>query len=245
MDPRKLFEGCRSVISMAFSYATDTPRNPGLPSISDYAMLPDYHLWIRRRIRESGIARILGEENKDWRICVDSAPMRERYWARLAGLGIIGENGMLIVPGVGSKVLLAEILTDKELQADTPIEGDCGRCGSCRRACPAGALQTGGLIDCNLCLSYLTIEHKGEWDDERHKSAMRTDAGRHTLFGCDRCVNACPHNKTDAKCPEPPIGGMATLTADDITAGNPLPKESCLRRAGRRGLLRNAANTDK
>lgn len=244
MDPRKVLEGCLSVISMAFSYETDATRDGRLPSISAYAMLPDYHIWIRRRIRESGINLILGEENRDWRICVDSAPVRERYWAHRAGLGIIGENGMLIVPGAGCKVLLAEILTNLELRADTPMKGNCGQCGACRRACPAGALHPGGNIDCNHCLSYLTIEHKGEWEDERHKSAMETAAGRATLFGCDRCVNICPHNETTIVSPEPPTECMATLTAADITAGKSLPKDSCLRRAGRKGLLRNAANTD-
>lgn len=241
-DPRKVLEGCKSLICLAFSYAVDSKRDSGLPVISEYALLPDYHDWVKRRIRESGVVALLGEENVGWRICVDSAPVAERYWAWRAGLGIIGDNGMLIVPGVGSKVILAEILTTAELPASEPLTGDCGHCGQCRNACPAGALGEAGLIDCNRCLSYLTIEHKGEWEDARHLSAMHTEAGRNTLFGCDRCVSVCPHNRTDARSIEAPLETITELRGEDIEGGLPLPKNSCLRRAGRKGLLRNLRN---
>lgn len=250
-DPRGLLEGCRSLICLAFGYDYDNGREPGLPAISDYACLPDYHVWIKRCIRESGIGEILGVENEDWRVCVDSAPVAERYWAQKAGVGIIGDNGMVIVPGIGSKVFLAEILTKMELTPDSPLEGDCGHCGACRRACPTGALLEDGMIDCNRCLSYLTIEHRGEWTDERHLAAMRTAAGRSTLFGCDRCVNVCPHNhrlrRREGKgagdeCVERPLEKILTLTAEDVMLGNVKLKGSCLQRAGRKGLLRNALN---
>lgn len=241
-DPRKVLEGCRSVICVAFSYATGAVRDSQLPVISEYALLPDYHDWVKRRVRESGIGELLGEENFGWRICVDSAPVAERYWGWRAGLGIIGDNGMLIVPGVGSKVILAEILTTAELAASTPITGDCGHCGRCSRACPAEALGEEGLIDCNYCLSYLSIEHKGAWEDERHLSAMHTEAGRNTLFGCDLCVSVCPHNNTDARSVELPLEAITKLKREDIECGVALPKQSCLRRAGRKGLLRNAKN---
>ncbi len=241
-DPRKVLEGCRSIICLAFSYATGAVRDSRLPLISEYALLTDYHDWVKRRVRESGIGELLGEENLGWRICVDSAPVAERYWGWRAGLGVIGDNGMLIVPGVGSKVILAEILTTAELAANEPLTGDCGHCGRCRRACPAGALGEEGLIDCNHCLSYLSIEHKGEWEDERHIAAMRTEAGRNTLFGCDRCVNVCPHNNNEKRSPEAPLEEIMRLRAEDLEKGVTLPKNSCLRRAGRKGLLRNLKN---
>lgn len=257
LDPQGVLEGCRSIICLAFSYDYGEGRKPGLPAISDYACLPDYHVWIKRRIRESGIGAILGIENEDWRVCVDSAPVAERYWARKAGLGITGDNGMVIVPGIGSKVFLAEILTRMELTADTPAEGDCGHCGACRRACPTGALLSDGTTDCNRCLSYLTIEHRGEWKDMRHVTAMQTAAGRSTLFGCDRCVNACPHNRrrrgkrwreeteyAAAECPEEPLESIISLKVEDIIAGKGRLKGSCLQRAGRKGLLRNALNIE-
>lgn len=241
-DPRKLLDGCRSVICVAFSYAVGPVRDSRLPVISEYALLPDYHDWVKRRVRESGVGELLGAENQGWRICVDSAPVAERYWAWRAGLGIIGDNGMLIVPGVGSKVILAEILTTAELPAGNPMEGDCGHCGRCHNACPAGALGEEGIIDCNRCLSYLSIEHKGEWEDERHLSVMHTEAGRNTLFGCDRCVSVCPHNRTDARSIETVLDAITGLRAEDIERKVALPKQSCLRRAGRKGLLRNAKN---
>jgi len=249
-DPRLLLEGARSVVCMAFGYKTGATRDPGLPRISAYALLPDYHNWIKQAVRMSGINSILGEEGSDWRICVDSAPIMERYWAVRAGIGILGENGAVIVPGVGSEVFLAELITLKELEPDHPLAGDCGRCGKCSEACPTGALQTGGTIDCGICLSYLTIEHKGEWSEPRQKAAMRTTAGRNTLFGCDRCLSACPHNiKTEGTAPDTPAASddILTLTAEDILRGDTTSlsarlKGSCLRRAKLNGLMRNAQN---
>lgn len=241
MNPTLLVEGARSVISMAFSYRRDAKRPRTQPLISSYALLPDYHYWIKRDIRQSGVGDVLGEEGKDWRICVDSALVMERYWAVKSGVGLRGDNGAVIVPGIGSDVFLAEIITTSELECDKPLRGDCGHCGACRKACPTGALGTDGAIDCNLCLSYLTIEHRGEWTDARHLKAMRSKGGKMTLFGCDRCLTACPHNasgrviSTEPEVMEPII----RLDASDI--GRP-PKGSCLQRAGKTGLLRNALN---
>lgn len=249
-DPRLLLEGARSVVCMAFSYRTGRVRDPELPRISAYALLPDYHDWIKRNIRMSGVGVLLGEEGRDWRICVDSAPMMERYWAVKAGVGILGENGAVIVPGVGSEVFLAEIVTTLDLEADEPLGGDCGKCGRCRAACPTGALQENGTLDCGICLSYLTIEHRGDWTEERQKAAMGTAAGRSTLFGCDRCIAACPHNKkpgTVARNLPAVSEGVIGLTAGDIihseaAALSARLKGSCLKRAKREGLLRNALN---
>lgn len=251
-DPRLLLEGAQSVICMAFGYKTGATRSPKLPRISAYALLPDYHYWIKRLIRNSGIGDILGEEGIDWRICVDSAPIMERYWAVRAGIGIRGENGAVIVPGEGSEVFLAELITKKELEPDHPLKGDCGRCGRCREACPTGALHEGGRIDCGICLSYLTIEHRGEWVEQRQKAAMQTDAGRNTLFGCDRCLSACPHNrKAGGVRAGTPLASdnILTLSADDILNEDPIAlsgrlKGSCLKRAKLDGLMRNAKNLD-
>lgn len=248
-DPRLLLEGATSVISMAFGYRTRRTRDPELPHISAYALLPDYHDVIRKLIRESGIGDTLGEEHRDWRICIDSAPVMERYWAVRSGTGFRGDNGSVIVPGVGCEVFLAEIVTTKRLRPDTPLPTDCGHCGACRSACPTGALRTEGTADCRRCISYLTIEHRGPWESATQIAAMSTDAGKKTLFGCDRCVTACPHNK-----PGIPAGGMPdpsdailTLTAGDILTLPPDKlsaklKGSCLKRAKNDGLKRNALN---
>lgn len=253
-DPRLLLEGTRSVICMAFPYGAGE-RDPALPRISAYALIPDYHDEIRRRIRASQVSDILGEEGRDWRICVDSAPIMERYWAQEAGVGVIGDNGMLIVPNHGNRVFLAEIVTTVVLPPDGPIyalpgvSDGCGHCGLCGKACPTGALMQGGIIDCDRCISYLTIEHRGGWNDPRHIAAMHTPAGRRTLFGCDRCAEACPHNRAgDSFIPvAEPLSSIENLTAQDIMTLPPDQLAVCLRRsalkrAKRDGLLRNALN---
>ena len=233
-DARLLLEGAKTVISMAFAYAVEEKRDPGLPKISSYAYVPDYHKSIRRAVRDSRIGELLGEEHSDWRLCVDTAPIFERYWARQAGIAIIGLNGSAIVPGVGAQVFLAEIVTNIGIEPDQPLEKDCGSCRACIKACPTGALGEGMTIDCNRCLSYLTIEHRGEWTDKRHLQAMSTGAGRRTLFGCDRCIEACPHNQA--------AGNMKPIGEVLRYAGGPLPEGSSLRRAKAEGIERNLRN---
>lgn len=247
-DPRLLLEGARSVISIAFGYGRTGGRDPRLPRISAYALLPDYHDWIRKLIRRSGIGELLGEEHTEWRICVDSAPIMERYWAVKSGIGIRGDNGSVIIPGVGCEVFLAEIVTTHELACDNENQADCGHCGACRRACPTGALRADGTADCERCISYLTIEHRGEWTTETQKEAMATAAGRTTLFGCDRCVTTCPHNTRKEHDRWPPLKErILTLTGNDILEAtqeelSALLQGSCLKRAKREGLARNASN---
>lgn len=249
-DPRELLPGARSIICMAFGYETKEKREPTLPYIAEYALSADYHKEIRKKIRRSGIGEYLGEEGKDWRICIDSAPIMERYWAVKSGLGIIGDNGAVIVRGYGSKVFLSEIVTTADIEEDETDTGDCGHCGQCHKVCPTGALRD-GIIDCNLCLSYLTIEHRGVWEKDTHKKAMHTSAGRSTLFGCDRCITVCPHNRnTDASSYKPEaLPGILHLTKEDILHGEPdmlreQLRRSCLKRAKREGLERNAENLD-
>lgn len=217
MDPRMLLAGAHTVISTAWCYRLPSDVQPAEPGIARYALLDDYHDWIRRRIRRSGIGEILGTEHTDWRICVDSAPIVERWWAVKAGTGVRGANGMVIVPGAGSEVFLAEILTLAEFEVDRPLIGDCGNCGECMKACPTGALQPDGTIDADLCLSYLTIEHRGPAVNERQRRALETAAAKQTLFGCDRCVAACPHNKRSTLfTDEPAHQGVGALRRADL-----------------------------
>lgn len=247
LDPRLLLDEAVTIISMAFSYHSEPARPQRLPMVSEYALLPDYHDWVREAIRESGIAMLLGEEMRDWRICVDSAPIMERYWAVESGIAIRGDNGAAIVPGVGCEVILAEIVTTHTFEPDIPIEGDCGHCGACRRNCPTGALLDNRTDDCNLCLSYLTIEHRGEWTDPRHIEAMDTPAGLSTLFGCDRCMAICPHNNRHVTAVRRQLQGVVSLTAGDVTGMtqmqfSTLMKGSSLRRPKLTGLRRNASH---
>lgn len=189
-DPRLLMPGAKTVISLAFPYAP--PGGYHHPFIADYALGRDYHMVLRERL--TSLAHfIFTNYGAVSRPCVDSAPIPERYWAHKSGLGWIGLNGQLIVPGVGSGVFLAELVTTLELHADYPLPGDCGRCGACLKACPGGSLAGDSTLDARRCHSYLSIEHRGE---------LPADArlGSH-LYGCDVCRRVCPHNSAEP--PEP------------------------------------------
>lgn len=241
-DPRLLLEGAKSIISAAFCYRPVAGSRLN-PRVAKYAHLPDYHDRVRERVLSSGLGELLGEEYRDWRLCIDTAPILERYWARRAGLGWIGEQGALVVPGVGPEVVLCEILTTKVLHPDQPLEGNCGRCGKCVAACPTGAIRgTGRGPDCNLCISYLTIEHKGAWEDERHLRAMNTEAGRTSLFGCDRCMSVCPHNNPEITSGEAADSRIIGLSVDDLRDAEfgVRFRGLAIKRAKAAGLQRNA-----
>lgn len=241
-DPRTLLEGARTVISLAFSYWPGKEVAIKAP-VALYALGRDYHKALRTALRPV-CREIESHYDCQTRICVDSAPLAERYWAWKAGLGVNGLNGCLIVPGVGSFVVLAEILTTLEIESDKPAESDCGRCGRCLKACPTGALCHNG-VDARKCISYLTIEHKGDWPEG-------TD-GYGSLFGCDRCQTVCPHNRNPAPArltdfsPRQAVLDLTArrclkLTDEEFTtlfAGNPLA------RAGAEGLQRNAREAIK
>jgi epoxyqueuosine reductase len=191
-DPTRLLPGCRTLVSLAFPYPWEKPAAPDGYTVSRYARpdAEDYHRELKRRAR--GPAAWIEEAfpGSRTRICVDSAPLLERSFAFEAGLGWIGKNGMLIVPGVGSRVFLAEILTTAELPIPErrTVEDLCGTCTRCMDACPAGALTAPRELDASRCLSYRTVEWKGEVDPET--AARMGDC----FLGCDRCQEACPHN---------------------------------------------------
>lgn len=205
-DPRLLLDGARSVISCAFSYggsfgsAGSTESTGSAGSADDYcgglqwaeyALGDDYHDVVRKRL--SAVAEtIKAETGAECRVCVDTAPLRERYWAVRSGLGFIGLNNQLIIPDGGSRFFLGEILTTLELEPDSP-EGpsSCMGCGRCIAACPGKALSIAddgkAELDARKCLSYLTIEYRGELPPD-------TRLGSH-VYGCDECQRVCPHNR--------------------------------------------------
>lgn len=209
-DPRLLMEDAEAavIVTLAFSYAPERERDAGLPMISAYAYGKDYHDILRKRILEALRETDLRGRHlrRLYRICVDTAPVMERYWAVRSGMAQRCRNGMVSVPGAGPRVFLAEVIVasealedwddlDKETRGVGIAEAEaCLDCGACVRACPGGALADGkyGEMDARRCLSYLTIEHRGDWDTAEGREAMDTAAGRNTLYGCDRCVNACP-----------------------------------------------------
>lgn len=264
--PELLLEGARSIISLAFNYNPAVARDAALPQIARFAYGLDYHDVLRSRISGAvtEMAALLGGE---YRICIDSAPIFERYWAEECGIGRRADNGLIAVPGYGTYVLLAEIPTTlpidlirsheddcapawsgEEGRGDSPLQ--CTHCGACRRACPAGALQADGCVDARRCLSYLTIEHKGEWD-ATGTAAMQTPSGRRTLFGCDICQRVCPlnrHTPATEITEFQPIGSLLSLTgAEAATMTQPefsrIFKGSPIKRSKLAGLLRNASNT--
>ena len=183
-DPTKLQDGCRSIIVVALNYA---PKNE-ITGISRYAIGQDYHKVVKERLFKlldiiNSITPIKG------RAFCDSAPLLEKYWAVKAGLGWIGRNRQLIIPGKGSFFFLGEVLIDTELEYDKPFTDNlCGNCTKCICNCPTGALENDSF-DARKCLSYLTIEHRGELPDNIGEKMKKC------FYGCDCCLEACPHNR--------------------------------------------------
>lgn len=247
-NPSHVLEGATTVISVAFSYAPPEFRDTTLPVIACYAYGSDYHDVLRTRL--SPIVEILRDKfGGEWRICIDSAPLAERYWAMRSGIGVRGDNGTVIVEGAGAYAFLAEIVTTIPLPPDKPSTLECKKCGACHKACPQKALLPDGTVDSRRCLNYLTIEHRGDWD-EGYADMAHTPAARHTLYGCDICLRVCPLNRG-----VPPTGipdfqprrEVMCLTAEEaagMTQGDfsVIFKGSPIKRAKLAGLRRNALN---
>jgi epoxyqueuosine reductase len=194
-DPSLLLGGCRTVISLAFPHSSNKPCTTDGLTVARFSRpdREDYHQRLRRLAK--ALTAVLKEydEGSRSRICVDSAPVLERSIACSSGIGFIGKNNMLIIPGAGSYFFLAEILTTIEL--DVPyinkIENQCGACTRCLDACPMGALERPFFINASRCLSYQTVEDKG-----RVSEAVAEKMGD-CFFGCDRCQEVCPFNEQD------------------------------------------------
>lgn len=189
LDPRLLLPGAATVISLAFPYRPAGGYHH--PLIADYALGNDYHRVIKSRL--GGLcAHLLSHYGALSRVCVDSAPILERYWAVNAGIGFVGSNRQLIIPGIGSGVFLAEVITTLHLHPDLPCTLSCGDCRRCFDACPGKALSPDGL-DARRCRSYLSIEAP-----EAVATPMPAGA---QIVGCDICARVCPHNRHEP--PEP------------------------------------------
>jgi epoxyqueuosine reductase len=195
-DPRSLLKGCSTLISLAYPYPPIPSSTPDGYTTARYAEphRVDYHVRVR------AAAAVLAEKIKEWfpgertRICVDSAPLLERSFAYTSGLGFIGKNNMLILPGYGSYCFLAEILTTAPLDRPPvqPVTNGCGTCSRCLEACPTGALERPYRLNASRCLSYLTIEYKGKVGFQSEKESGNS------FFGCDLCQEACPYNPRES-----------------------------------------------
>ena len=251
-DPRLLLPGARTVISLAWPYP---PRSAGAPPIAAYALGADYHVTVKDALRTLARQFTDGDESTV-RCFVDTAPIDERYWAWKAGIGFIGRSGMLIIPRLGSRFFLGEILTTLPADAyDVPLTPDiashslCGTCRRCLDACPGKALTAHGL-DARRCLSYLTIEHRGPLPPQTAEW-MHATPGTPLFYGCDRCTEVCPYNApkrtaTDNDGNGLRAGGDGTMPADDdfwkhltLADYRHIFRGSAVKRAKYEGLLRN------
>ena len=190
LDPRKLVEGAKSVISLSYNYYTNTKQiDPHAPKISTYAYGEDYHFVVKNKLKS--LLAILQTEigNVNARVFVDSAPIMEKAWAQQSGLGWIGKNANLINQQNGSFFFLAEIIIDIDLIYDAPVTDHCGTCTKCIDACPTEAIVAPYVVDGSKCISYFTIELKNEFPKEVKGKFDNW------MFGCDVCQDVCPWNK--------------------------------------------------
>ena len=193
-DVRRLMPGVKSVICVALNSYNNMPA--GCP-VATYARNVDYHLVFAEKLRRLG-EHIRGKiPGCAIRACCDTGAVLERAWAERAGIGWIGRNAHLVSRRFGAWLLLGELLIDRELQPDPPHHRLCGRCDRCVRACPTGAVRSDYTVDSRLCISYLTIEHRGEIPAE-----LAPALSGH-LFGCDLCLNTCPFNRFQREASEP------------------------------------------
>ncbi|MFM8734133.1 MAG: tRNA epoxyqueuosine(34) reductase QueG [Pirellulales bacterium] len=241
-----LLDDVRSVVMLATDHAAFSAPEPaaGRGRLARYAVGDDYHDLLRRRVNDLGAwleARVPGCHTRG---VVDSAPIAERDFAWLAGLGWFGKNTMLIDPAAGSYFLLTAFLTDVPLPADEPLATDhCGTCTACLDACPTGALPEPGVLDAGRCIGALTVEHHGSVPAE-----LRPGMGD-WIFGCDICQEVCPWNRHAPGSAEPtlqPHGGETTLSLPELLGlDEPAFRQrfrgSAVTRAKRTGLLRSAA----
>lgn len=191
VDPGRLVEGARSVITLLVNYFPETHQQPEAPRIARYAYGKDYHDLIRNKLnRLMGLIKEhIGDANG--RGTVDSAPVLERSWAALSGLGWVGKNGNLLHKKAGSYFFIATLITDLDLEYDEPFARDfCGTCTRCIDECPTEAILPGKVIDSNKCISYHTIELK-----KNLISQSLSGKFENWLFGCDICQEVCPWNR--------------------------------------------------
>lgn len=247
-NPQQLMPWAVSVVSVAMNYFTPhvRPKGSGQPKgwISRYAWGDDYHELIKNKLGLLlAFVRAAHDGVVEGRAFVDSGPVLERGFAGIAGIGWIGKNTHLISPERGSWFFLGELFLSLPLAYDQPIRERCGRCDLCLRACPTGAFVGPYVLDARRCISYLTIEIKGSIP--RH---LRPLLGNH-IFGCDICQEICPYNVKALPTAEPSYAPREGLYAPDLILLLSLPAEefrrrfrnSPIRRAKRRGLLRNVA----
>ena len=241
LDPARLLPGCRSVIAVALQYAPASGEQDARP-VARYARGRDYHKVMRPRLHalRDFVTDAAGGGVKS-RASLDTSAVLERDLAAGAGLGWIGKNANLIIPALGSYFFIGLVLTTAPLDADDRVPDRCGTCTACLHACPTQAFAAPYVIDARRCISYLTIEHRGPIDESLRASLDGW------AFGCDVCQEVCPWNRKAPASREPAfaapsaIRDVADVLGLDAEAFRERFRSTAIRRAGRSGLLRNAA----
>ena len=248
-DPRRIMPEARVAVVTLTNYFHGS-ADPGAaprdqPKVAQYAWSSDYHDVLGARLEK--LAAAIGEvaPGAATRCYVDAGPVPERELAQRAGLGWIGKNMMLIHPDIGSFTFIGVVLTDADLAGDLPFDAD--RCGTCRRcldACPTDAFPEPHVLDATRCISYLTIEHRGNFNDQQ-----RADVGE-WVFGCDVCQDVCPWNERFARpTTDRAFAPRADVWAPDLAALLEMDQEAFagrygdtpFTRPGLEGMRRNAA----
>lgn len=242
LDPTKLVDGAKSVVSLLLNYYPEKFQEPnGSPRISKYAYGTDYHFVIKDKLKQLLI--FINDEigEVSGRAFVDSAPVLDKAWAAKSGLGWMGKHTNLITQQVGSFYFIAELIVDLDLEYDTPATDHCGTCTACIDACPTQAIVEPYVVDGSKCISYFTIElkdkipteFKGQFDD--------------WMFGCDICQDVCPWNRFSKPHneplfdPHPELLSMTRKDWEEITQEtfNKVFKKSAVKRTKYKGLTRN------
>lgn len=244
IDPRKIVPYAQSVISVALNYYTPAKHEPnaGEGKISRYAWGDDYHIHFTKRIQTlfDRIKQLAPES--DGRYYVDTGPVMDKVWAGRAGIGWQGKHTNLITKEYGSWVFLGEIITTLKLEYDSPMEDFCGTCTACIDACPTDALNDPYVVDSNKCISYLTIEHRGNIAESLGKEFDQW------IYGCDICQDVCPWNKfqLDSENTEfmprtwnknPKLDELKNISQEEFAHRF---KNSPIKRTKRDGIIRNA-----
>ncbi len=248
-DVRRVLPSAQTVIVTATNYNTDRPysteiADPRRAHIARYAWGDDYHDVIGARLEALRAWMCdVSLEPFDARVYVDTGPVQERVYAQYAGIGWIGKNTCVIHPEIGSWIFLGEIICSLPLRVDAPAFDQCGTCTLCLEACPTQALVAPGVLDATRCISYLTIEHRGEF-----AAGAAMAIGRH-IYGCDICQEVCPWNAAPPRSDDPAwqpreswdqvdVLSLAERSDVELMAGM---RGSALRRAKVQGLRRNIA----
>lgn len=241
LDPTKLVEGSKSVISLLLNYFPKEQQREDTYKISKYAYGRDYHFVIKDKLKE--LLHFMQEEigQVHGRAFVDSAPVLDKAWAAKSGLGWIGKHSNLLTQKVGSFYFIAELIVDLELDYDAPVTDHCGSCTACLDACPTEAIVAPYVVDGSKCISYFTIELKKEIPNEFQGNF------EDWMFGCDICQDVCPWNRFSTSHneplfnPHPELLSMSKKDWEEITSNvfGEIFAKSAVKRTKFSGLKRN------